>query len=144
MQQKEKYPGLLCHGPLALVLLLELLRINVLDTGNKRKWTIRQFDYKCLAPMYVDQVRKISCDFIFIITPGSGWLIISPRSNSGTRSVAAGLAIRPTNCGLKRRRMGIVLKALQFWRKIHLEDCNQYSTDKEDATRLSNFRSLQY
>ncbi|KAL0637872.1 hypothetical protein Q9L58_003092 [Maublancomyces gigas] len=58
-QQKEGYPGLLCHGPLSFVLLLELLRINVLDTGKKRKWAIRQFNYKCLAPMYVDQRYKI-------------------------------------------------------------------------------------
>lgn len=59
-------------------MLLELLRINVLDTGNKRKWTIRQFDYKCLAPMYVDQVRKFPLIFFIYYYPGSGWLIIPP------------------------------------------------------------------
>ncbi|KAH8149868.1 uncharacterized protein LAJ45_06020 [Morchella importuna] len=58
-QHKEKYPGLLCHGPMSLVLLLELLRVNVLDTGNDRTWRVKQFDYRCLAPMYVDQPYKI-------------------------------------------------------------------------------------
>lgn len=58
-KHKEKYPGLLCHGPMSLVLLLELLRVNVLDTGLDRRWRVRQFDYRCLAPMYVDQPYKI-------------------------------------------------------------------------------------
>lgn len=143
---------------MSLVLLLELLRINVLDTGKERKWAIRQFDYKCLSPMYVDQVFTYLFHFFAMLDllDFTGSLTTSPPSetggsNSRIRSAAAELAIRPTSCGQRRRRAGIVLGLLRSWRKIRLayrqailNTCNQYLLDEISyiTTRLSNFTYL--
>lgn len=130
-QHKEKYPGLLCHGPMSLVLLLELLRVNVLDTGNDRTWRVKQFDYRCLAPMYVDQVRTHHfLVLIYIRRSGAHWSPEDPVDKHGRRlaaaidsrikSVAARSATRRMSCGQRRRRAGIVSRAWPCWkRKLH-------------------------
>ncbi|KAI5803137.1 hypothetical protein EDC01DRAFT_645966 [Geopyxis carbonaria] len=60
-REQERYPGNLCHGPLALVLLLEMVRKEVLKAtqGGARK-RVKRFDYRCLAPMYVDEPYTIA------------------------------------------------------------------------------------
>jgi hydroxyacyl-ACP dehydratase HTD2-like protein with hotdog domain len=53
-KEEEGYRNNLCHGPLAVVFLLGLLRRELPD---KR---VKSFEYKCLAPMYVDERYKIA------------------------------------------------------------------------------------
>lgn len=131
-QHKEKYPGLLCHGPMSLVLLLELLRVNVLDTGKDRTWRVRQFDYRCLAPMYVDQVRTHHfLALIYIRHNSVHWLPedvvdkhgrrLAAAIDSRIKSVAARSATRRMSCGQRRRRAGIVSRAWPCWKRKPLE-----------------------
>lgn len=127
-QHKEKYLGLLCHGPMSLVLLMELLRVNVLDTGKDRTWRVKQFDYRCLAPMYVDQVRTHHfLIHIYIRRSGAHWLPedlvdkhgrrLAAAIDSRIKSVAARSVTRRMSCGQRRRRAGIVSKPWPCWKR---------------------------
>ncbi|CAO3657153.1 unnamed protein product [Mucor hiemalis] len=51
--QVEKHPACLVHGPLSGTLLLDLLR-------TQEKSPIRSFEYKCLAPLYVNRPLTLS------------------------------------------------------------------------------------
>ncbi|KAF8416519.1 hypothetical protein EV426DRAFT_420003 [Tirmania nivea] len=59
--QVENHRAPLCHGPLSQVFLLELLRLNLpLPQGQGgKKYRVRKFEYRNLAPMYVGEKYTI-------------------------------------------------------------------------------------
>ncbi|CCX05644.1 hypothetical protein FPQ18DRAFT_336168 [Pyronema domesticum] len=54
-RDKEGYRGLLCHGPLAVAMLMGLLEREL--AGAKR---VKSFEYRCLAPLFVGETYKIA------------------------------------------------------------------------------------
>ncbi|KAK4135421.1 hypothetical protein BT67DRAFT_378158 [Trichocladium antarcticum] len=61
-RKREGYKGLLVHGPLTLVLMLEALRASLdqlLTTARAQQQYIKSIDYRNLAPLYVDEEMKV-------------------------------------------------------------------------------------
>lgn len=72
-RKREGYKGLLVHGPLTLVLMLEALRASLdqllttaraqdpatHDVRRKQQQYIKSIDYRNLAPLYVDEEMKV-------------------------------------------------------------------------------------
>ena len=63
----EKREGLVAQGPLLVILLLELLRINVIDRSatdipqdtSEPQLTLKHFQYTVFKPVYVDSQIKL-------------------------------------------------------------------------------------